>query len=146
MSLCQKLVTLGILRDDGHGQYRIESVRSGDSSIEKRLTEYERNQLEWFNLRIMKTFLYPQFLNKKLRVNATDVRLSTPKSWLRDVFHSNEKNQLTGWSRYDKNGIVQYNANGHLANGNTISYNVKYTTSSKKKNWYDIHVVPHSSK
>ena len=145
-TLCQKLTKLGILRNNGRDIFRIESVRRGTSSIEERLTEFERNQLEWLNLRIMKSFLYPQFMNKIFRINATDVRLSTPKSWLRDVYHYDQKNRLTGWSRYDKNGITEYNANGHLAKGKTISYKVEYTTLSKKKKWYDLQVIPISSK
>ena len=137
----KRLIKMEIFKEHGKGSYAIQSIRGGTSPVEERLTRYERNQLEWFNITLMNNLLYPQFMDKKFKENSTDLRLSTPKSWSRDVYHYDTNGDLHGWSRYNGNIITKYNRNGKLVSGKTVIYKIERTVPFPKGNWYDIHVV-----
>ena len=138
----QRLIKLGILVDRGDGSFGLHSIVDGPSTVESRLTKYERNQLEWFNITLMSQILYPQFMDKRFRVNSADVRLSTPKSWFRDTYDYNKNGELAGWTRYATDGISKYDHQGNLVDNGKVAYKFERTQPFKKGNWYDIHIIP----
>ena len=140
--LRERLLKLGILKENNQGTFRIQSIRKGSFPIENTLTKYERNQLEWLNITLMNSILYPQFMNKKFKMNAVDMRLSVPKAWFRDVYYYDENGALAGWSRYREEGTTKYDSKGNLENGKIIEYKIDQIPRSSKGTRYNRQIVP----
>jgi hypothetical protein len=108
----KRLVQLGILEEKG-GQYELRPIQSGDKPPAERLTRFEKTVLERFHAEILSAVVYPKFLTANFKVNFVDFRLTTHKSW-RDVYHHTAKGDITGWTRYEGDKPVEFNAAGQI--------------------------------
>jgi len=127
-----RLVKLGIVKEEGQGQFRLSPVLAGPEPPAERLTTFERNRLEWFHIAILKNVLYPGLLNRSYACNFVNPILTVPKDW-RDVYHYDPKGHRgspradavrpgelqptgppvgIGWTRHDAKGQTEFTADG----------------------------------
>lgn len=107
------LVGLDILKDEGDERFSLHSVSPGSQPAAERLTRYERNRVERFNLAILRELVYRGVLARSFRRNFVNPVLATPKSW-RDVYRYAPNGRLLGWTRYRKGRKEQFTAGGAL--------------------------------
>jgi hypothetical protein len=69
--------------------------------------------LERFHAEVLSALVYPKFLTASFKVNFVDFRLTTHKFW-RDVYHHTAKGDISGWTRYDGDKPVEFNAAGQI--------------------------------
>ena len=106
------LASLGVLRQSADG-FEINSVRQGNAPLSERLTRFEKGQLARLNAMLLARVVFPRILRDVWRVNYVDTRLDSPKEW-RDVYHYGPDGALIGWTRYLKDGVEEFNADGLL--------------------------------
>jgi hypothetical protein len=109
----ESLVKRGILKADDKGRFSLFSLLDGANPVVSRLTRYERNRIEWFNIAIMQNLIYPGLLNRRYERNYVNPVLATPKGW-RDVYHYDAKGRLIGWTRHGAKGKQEFTADGAL--------------------------------
>jgi len=107
------LVKQGILRAEGEGRFSLSPIIEGSNPAAERLTKYERNRLEWFNIAILQNVLYPGLLSRRYRRNFVNPLIATPKTW-RDVYHYDANGRLIGWTRYEEGEKKEFTADGAL--------------------------------
>ena len=103
--------------------------------VKGKLTKYERNRIEWLNLEVLQSVVYPDMLKRPFKRNFVDWRLASQKSW-RDVYHYDKKNRLLGWTRHlgdkteeftrDGARVVEKDELGRPAKARTVKYVVNW--------------------
>ena len=56
-------------------------ILDGPKPPAQRLTNYERNRIQWLNVAAMRDLLYPASVNLTWRENFVPIFLATPKRW-----------------------------------------------------------------
>jgi len=106
------LVKQGILRAEGDG-FVLAPVLDGPEPPAKRLTKYERNRIEWFNIALLQNVFYPGLLNRAYQRNFSNPLIATPKKW-RDVYRYAPDGRLLGWTRYEGAERKEFTRAGEL--------------------------------
>lgn len=140
--LKSSVIKTGILVRAGDNRYVLHSVRSGNAPLAKRLTRYELYRIRLFNLGIMNSLLFPEFLNSEETKNLVDFRITTVKPW-RDVYTYDAEGNLTGWRRHIDGKATEYTQEGLIvlkkgADGKVLkTKKAEYVleTPNKKKPW-----------
>jgi len=120
------LVKQGILKAEGEekkgppeggtpneGRFALTPVLDGPEPPAKRLTKYERNRIEWFNIALLQNVFCPGLLNRPYRRNFSNPLIATPRSW-RDVYHYWPAGLLLGWTRYQGAERQEFTRTGEL--------------------------------
>lgn len=109
----ERALSIGLFKELDENKFELCSMRPGDGPAAKRLTPFERHEVQRFNLALMRDVLFRDFLYWKEINNFVDRRLVPSKDW-RDVYRYDAGGDLTGWSRYDGRTVQEFTAQGHL--------------------------------
>ena len=109
----EELVHSGVLRKSSTGGFDLTPVRKGSAPLAERLTRFEEEQVKRLNTAMLAHIIYPRILRNDWRVNYVDSRLDSKKEW-RDVYRYAPDGTSLGWTRYLKNDVQQFNAEGLL--------------------------------
>jgi hypothetical protein len=112
-SIRESLLVHGVAVETGNALIRLEPLRSGTAPLTVRLTKYEKSLVEQINMVLLSRILFPDIVIGDWRRNFVDPRIATVKQW-RDVYQYTADGELTGWRRYRKEGILEFNAEGLL--------------------------------
>ena len=72
--------------------------------------------IERFNAPVLGRLLFPGIVQTSWRENYVDFRIASSREW-RDIYRYAPDRTLTGWRRYQPEGIVEFNAEGLLIVG-----------------------------
>ncbi|MCL2878390.1 MAG: hypothetical protein FWF13_06385 [Acidobacteria bacterium] len=108
----ESLASFGVLRRSADG-FELNPVRQGNAPISERLTRFEKGYLARLNAALLARVVFPKILRDNWRANFVDNRLDSPKGW-RDVYNYAPDGTPLGWTRYLKDGIEEFNAEGLL--------------------------------
>ena len=108
----ESLKGFNILRQSAGG-FELNPVRQGSAPLSERMTRFEKEQLARLNAALIARVVFPRILRDRWHINYVDSRLDSPKEW-RDVYNYAPDGTLLGWTRYLKNGVEEFNAEGLL--------------------------------
>jgi len=108
-----ELLRRGVLKADGKGGCRLSPLIDGPGPAERRLSTYQRNRIEWFNIAILENLVYPVMLSVPYQRNFVSPYLAAPKNW-RDVYHYDARERLVGWTRHAAGRTERFTADGAL--------------------------------
>jgi len=106
----KSLASFGVLRQSAGG-FELNPVREGNSPISERLTRFEKLNIARLNAALLARIIFPGILRDAWRANYVDTRLDSLKEW-RDVYRYAPDGTPLGWTRYLKNGVEEFNAEG----------------------------------
>lgn len=101
-----RLIMQGVLVEQASGQ--IDTMAPAD-----KITLGERHMLRGLNMTLLSQVLFPEALERSTAPAYVAPRLTTPKQW-RDVYRYDDAGKLTGWIRYAKARIANFDAEGRL--------------------------------
>ena len=108
----KSLISYGVL-SQSEGGFEPNPVIKGTAPLSKRLTRFENVCLARLNAALLARVVFPRILRDTWRENYVDTRLDSPKEW-RDVYSYAPDGTPIGWTRYLKDGIEEFNAEGLL--------------------------------
>ena len=111
-SIRKSLASFGVLRQSSAG-FELNPARQGSEPLSERLTRFEKEQLARLNAALLARVVFPKVLQDAWRANYVDARLDSVKEW-RDVYNYAPDGMLLGWTRYTKEGVEEFNAEGLL--------------------------------
>jgi len=106
----KSLASFGVLRQSSGG-FVLNPVREGSAPVSERMTRFEKLHLARLNAALLARGAFPGILRDTWRENYVDTRLDSLKEW-RDVYRYAPDGTPLGWTRYLKNGIEEFNAEG----------------------------------
>ena len=110
----ERLVRGNILAGDDSAGWRLTPLLDGNTPPSDRLSNAQRNRLEWFNIELMNRLLYPGTLRLAFTRNHVPNKLTSPVKVWRDVYHYDNTGYLTGWTRYDADKITNFTPDGKV--------------------------------
>ena len=110
----ERLVRGDILAGDDSAGWRLTPLLDGNTPPSDRLSNSQRNRLEWFNIELMNRLLYPGTLRLAFTRNYVPNNLTSPTKTWRDVYRYDNTGRLTGWTRYDADKITNFTADGKV--------------------------------
>ena len=131
----ESLVHFGVIRKTAVG-FELSPAIEGSELLSERLTNYEKMQLARLNATLLARIVFQRILRTDWRENYVDMRIDSPKEW-RDVYRYAPDGTLLGWTRYMKNGVEEFNADGFLviekdAEGRCVkAHPVRYERTSR---------------
>lgn len=109
----EALASFGVIRNSDNGSFALNPVQKGNAPLAKRLTRFEKAQIARLNAALLAHVVFPRMLRDEWHVNYVDSRLDTLKEW-RDVYRYAPDGTPLGWTRYQKDGVQKFNAEGLL--------------------------------
>jgi hypothetical protein len=109
----RRLAGWGLLKEAPGDRFELQPVRPGAAPAAERLTAYEKALVAQFNGDLVNRLLLPGTINASWKRNYVDPRISVPKTW-RDVYHYDAQGRGAGWTRYDGERALDFNAGGLL--------------------------------
>jgi len=111
-SISNSLANFGVLSQSGDG-FVLNLAREGSAPLSERLTRFEKGSIKRLNSALLAHVVFPRILRDDWSVNYVDTRLDSAKEW-RDVYQYADDGSLLGWTRYLKDGVEEFNAEGLL--------------------------------
>jgi len=108
-----RLAKAGLLVEGEGGGLELRPLRQGPRPPEERLSRYERERLARFHAEVLSDALCPGVFRARYLRNFVDPRIAAQRSW-RDVYHYDESGRCTGWTRYAKGAVTEFNADGFV--------------------------------
>jgi hypothetical protein len=103
----QRLLDFRILKQDGPDRFSSHVNLAA-------LTAGEKHHLAQFHLTVLNLALLPEFLDRVEAPAYVDTHLTTPKPW-RDVYHHDQGDKVTGWTRIMDGRAYEFDAEGRVA-------------------------------
>jgi hypothetical protein len=110
----ERLVRGSVLAGDDSAAWRLTPLPDGNAQPAAHLSNSQRNRLEWFNIELISRLLYPGTLRLAFTRNYVPNNLTSPSKTWRDVYHYDNTDRLTGWTRYDADKITNFTADGKV--------------------------------
>ena len=111
-SIRKSLAGFGVLRQSAGG-FEFNPVREGTSPLSERLTRFEKGSIARLNAALLARVVFPRILRDNWRENYVDTRLYSTQDW-RDVYRYAPDGAPLGWTRYLKDGVEEFTAEGLL--------------------------------
>lgn len=107
------LVAWGVAQEGRAGfLVHLTPLRAGTAPVEERLTPFELSLLTHFHATWLTQLVFVQVVSATFRPHYVDPRLTAAKRW-RDVYHYDATGRGIGWTRFDGQQQVAFNAAGH---------------------------------
>lgn len=142
------LMALGMAKEEGP-RLLLLPLREGKAPVAERLTPYEKAMIARHNGALLAGLVLQGAVTSNYQVNYVDPRLMTPRSW-RDVYRYDAKGNALGWSRYDGQRMIDFNAEGLMVmekdakgrclKARTVKYELAPTT--RPGEWAPLRAVP----
>lgn len=107
------LVLWGLIQDSTGLPLQFTPLRTGTAPLETRLTPFEQTLLERFQTEFLKQVVFPSVVTITFKPNYVDPSFTARKFW-RDIYHYDATGRNTGWTRFDGQRQVEFNADGFL--------------------------------
>jgi len=108
----KSLAGFGVLRQS-NGGFELNPAVKGNAPLSERLTRFEKIHIARLNAAVLARVVFPRILSDTWRANYVDTRLDSTKEW-RDVYQYAPDGTPLGWTRYLKDGVEEFNAEGLL--------------------------------
>ena len=106
----EAMVHFDVLRQSA-GDFELNPVRKETAPLSERLTRFEKKYVERLNAALLAHIVFPRILRDTWSVNYVDARLDSQKDW-RDVYNYAPDGTPLGWTRYMKDSVEEFNAEG----------------------------------
>lgn len=106
----KRLAGYGVI-DAGEGALRLTPVLARPGEDGESLTRYEKAMLQRFNGEVLVGVGFRGVATHTWKTNYVDPAISAPKTW-RDVYRYDAAGKRTGWTRYDGQNAIDFDAEG----------------------------------
>lgn len=105
------LALWGVVRDSPGLGLQLTPLQEGSAPVEERLTRFEKALLARFHAVFLSQVAFPNVVSFTFTPNYVDPQLTAAKFW-RDVYRYDATGGSTGWTRFDGQQRIEFNAEG----------------------------------